>query len=84
MIPPAHRMLIDWQKSSPRLEAITHFERHCMSESSGERQSSSCLVFTMPWPGAAFQRRRLDRLTDIQESFLRLASSLICLGFLTG
>jgi len=29
-------------------------------------------------------RRRLDRLTEIQESFLRLASSLICLNFLTG
>ena len=28
-------------------------------------------------------RRRLDRLTEIQEAFLRLACSLICLGFLT-
>jgi transposase len=28
-------------------------------------------------------RRRLDRLTDIQEAFLRLACSLICLRFLT-
>jgi transposase len=27
-------------------------------------------------------RRRLDRLTEIQEAFLRLACSLICLGFL--
>jgi transposase len=28
-------------------------------------------------------RRRLDRLTEIQDAFLRLACSLICLGFLT-
>jgi transposase len=28
-------------------------------------------------------RRRLDRLTEIQEAFLRLASSIICLRFLT-
>ena len=28
-------------------------------------------------------RRRLDRLTEIQEAFLRLACALICLGFLT-
>src|SRR3984885_14479151 len=28
-------------------------------------------------------RRRLDRLVDIQEAFLRLASSIICLRFLT-
>ena len=28
-------------------------------------------------------RRRLDRLVDIQEAFLRLASSVICLRFLT-
>ncbi len=28
-------------------------------------------------------RRRLDRLTEIQEAFLRLACSLICLRFLT-
>jgi transposase len=28
-------------------------------------------------------RRRLDRLTEIQEAFLRLACALICLRFLT-
>jgi transposase len=28
-------------------------------------------------------RRRLDRLTEIQEAFLRLACSMICLGFLS-
>jgi hypothetical protein len=28
-------------------------------------------------------RRRLDRLTEIQDASLRLACSLICLGFLT-
>lgn len=28
-------------------------------------------------------RRRLDRLTELQEAFLRLACSLICLRFLT-
>ncbi len=28
-------------------------------------------------------RRRLDRLTEIQEAFLRIGCSLVCLGFLT-
>ena len=28
-------------------------------------------------------RRRLDRLTEIQEAFLRLACSMICLGYLS-
>jgi len=29
------------------------------------------------------RRRRLDRLTEVQEAFLRLACSLICLRFLS-
>src|SRR5438477_1793348 len=39
---------------------------------------------TIAWlHGFGRLRRRLDRLTEIQEAFLRLACSLICLGFLT-
>jgi hypothetical protein len=39
---------------------------------------------TISWlHGLGRLRRRLDRLTDIHEAFLRLACSLICLRFLT-